>query len=341
MLAVEKDSPQSTEVSIINETLSTLGLKQVRRAVILLLRLENEFILFDPGVNFYSQITGARNVVIFGNSGVGKSSLINMLAGHKMAETSDGLLGCTFESRKYTITINEEKVNVWDTPGLDEGTRGRVSPRMAKQNLTKLLRELRSENGIHLLVYCFRGQSAPQSLARNYVFFCSALYRKEVPIVAVVTGLEQEPYSMNDWWTRCGEQLAKYNMHFDDHACVTTIDMDELRGSVFEDRSTESQLLVRKLIINNCHRLPTQLLSDNVFIKAIHDFWSAEPISRDLPHPHPHPHLPLPPPLHPSSQTSPSNAPMDNDTTSIRKRSLWTFLFLGCTSRRSLPEEQR
>ncbi|KAF8557960.1 hypothetical protein OG21DRAFT_1504629 [Imleria badia] len=192
-----------------------------------------------------------------------------MLAGGKTAETSNGVLGCTFESRRHTISINGEEVSVWDTAGLDEGTRGRVPQEMAEKNLTKLLRDLRTANGVHLLVYCIRGPSVRKSLARNYVIFHSAICRKKVPIVAVVTGLENEPVSMDDWWIKGERELAKYKMRFDDHACVTTIDMTKLVGSVFEERSILSQQLVRKLVIDNCHRVATRPPSDaNVFIKA-------------------------------------------------------------------------
>lgn len=207
-----------------------------------------------------------------------------MLAGRKTAETSNGVLGCTFESRQYSIAINGEKVNVWDTAGLDEGTRGRVPPEVAERNLTKLLRELRGANGVHLLVYCIRGPSVRKSLARNYVIFYSAICRKKVPIVAVVTGLENEPTSMDDWWMKGEQELAKYKMRFDDHACVTTIDMTKLVGSVFEERSILSQQLVRKLVVDNCRRVATRLPSDtNVFIKAaLLDFRSMMRVGWDV-----------------------------------------------------------
>ncbi|KAG8213778.1 P-loop containing nucleoside triphosphate hydrolase protein [Butyriboletus roseoflavus] len=215
------------------------------------------------------EATKVRNVVIFGDSGVGKSSLINMLAGRKTAETSNGAIGCTFQSCQYTITINGEKVNIWDTAGLDEGTRGRVPPEIAEKNLSKLLRELRSANGIHLLVYCIRGPSVRKSLARNYTIFYSAICRKKVPIVAVVTGLENEPTSMEAWWAKGEKELAKYKMRFEAHACVTTIDMQKVAGSVFEKRSIESQQSVQKLIMDNCHRAATRPPSDtNALIKA-------------------------------------------------------------------------
>ena len=207
--------------------------------------------------------------MIFGGSGVGKSSLVNMLAGGRIAETSDDVLGCTFQSRQYTITINGERINLWDTAGLDEGTRGRVSPRRAEKNLITLLRELQSADGVHLLVYCIRGPGVRKSLARNYIIFYSSVCRKKVPIVAVVTGLEHESTSMDDWWTTGEKKLAKYKMRFDGHACVTTIDMKELEGSVLQRRSTMSRQVVQELVINNCHRLATPPSFDiNFFIKA-------------------------------------------------------------------------
>ena len=265
----EPDNHASTKVSTTNNTLFGLGLKQVLKGSKSDLEVREQSCSFKLRSQPSSQTTKARNVVIFGDSGVGKSSLINMLAGGKPAATSNGVLGCTFQSRQYTITINGEKVNIWDTAGLDEGTRGRVQPETAEKNLSKLLRELRTANGIHLLVYCIRGPSVRKSLARNYTIFYSAMCRKKVPIVAVVTGLENEPTSMEDWWTKGEKELAKYKMRFDAHACVTTIDMQKLMGSVFEKRSMESQQSVRKLIMDNCHRPATRPPSDtNALIKA-------------------------------------------------------------------------
>ncbi|KAG9316443.1 P-loop containing nucleoside triphosphate hydrolase protein [Chiua virens] len=219
--------------------------------------------------NLGSESPKIRNVVVFGDSGVGKSSLINMLAGRKTAQTSNGVLGCTFQSRQYSIFLHDEKINVWDTAGLDEGTRGRVPPEVAEKSLAKLLRELRSANGIHLLVYCIRGPTVRKSLTRNYTIFHSAVCRKKVPIIAVVTGLENEPGPMDGWWIKGGKELAKYKMAFDAHACVTTMDMEKVKGTVFEERSRESQQLVQKLIKQYCRPIASRPPSDtNVFVKA-------------------------------------------------------------------------
>ncbi|KAF9245025.1 hypothetical protein BU15DRAFT_59186 [Melanogaster broomeanus] len=201
-------------------------------------------------------------------SGVGKSSLINMLAGDKVAKTSSSAIGCTFESSHHMITINGETVYC---------THGRVPAEVAQKNLEKLLRELGGANGIHLLVYCIRGSAVRKALARNYYIFYSAICRKKVPIVAVVTGLENELPSMTDWWTKGEKDLARYKMRFDDHACVTTRDMHQLSGTPLQERGEESQKAVRTLIINNCHRVVSRSTDPNIFDQsgsaglAVHD----------------------------------------------------------------------
>ncbi len=45
---------------------------------------------------------GTPNVIIFGETGVGKSSLINMIAGTPSAAISSSAIGCTFESVGYS-----------------------------------------------------------------------------------------------------------------------------------------------------------------------------------------------------------------------------------------------
>ncbi|KAH7888377.1 hypothetical protein F5I97DRAFT_1852035 [Phlebopus sp. FC_14] len=209
-----------------------------------------------------------RNIVVFGDSGVGKSSLINMLAGHEVAKTSSSAIGCTFQSTHYKIFMDGELYNIWDTAGLDEGTQGRVPAELAEKYLTKLLRDLGGANGIHLLVYCVRGSSIKKSLTRNYAIFYSAICRKKVPIVVVVTGLENEPFDMAKWWTKGEKELTRYKMRFDDHACVTTLDINKTKGTPFEQRSIQSREAVRKLVISNCRPTSARGADVNRLIKA-------------------------------------------------------------------------
>ncbi|EGN95062.1 hypothetical protein SERLA73DRAFT_143102, partial [Serpula lacrymans var. lacrymans S7.3] len=128
----------------------------------------------------------AKNVIIFGETGAGKSSLINLIAGERVAETSSKAVGCTFDSQCYKVKVNQGEYFIWDTAGLNEGIHGTVPGPAALASMKKLLRTLADGEGVSLLVYCFRGPRVRSVLLKNYKLFYSAICRKKVPIVAVV-----------------------------------------------------------------------------------------------------------------------------------------------------------
>ncbi|KAH7923136.1 hypothetical protein BV22DRAFT_1016002, partial [Leucogyrophana mollusca] len=189
-----------------------------------------------------------RNLVVFGESGVGKSSLINICAGEAVAETSSGAIGCTFEFTRYTITIDGETFGIWDTVGLDEGTYGKVPAEQAEDKLKKLLQELVKASGVDLLIYCVRGTRMRKVLQKNYALFYSVICRKKVPIVLVVTGLEHHQDDMEGWWRENGDEFRKLSMRFSDHACVTTLDPNVVQSGLLKDRCEQSRQAVRRLI---------------------------------------------------------------------------------------------
>ncbi|KAJ8585614.1 hypothetical protein M405DRAFT_772707, partial [Rhizopogon salebrosus TDB-379] len=166
--------------------------------------------------------TRARNVVIFGESGSGKSSVVNAIAQQHLSETSGDAAECTSYYQRHEVEISGESFVLFDTVGLDEATTGPVSK--AEKNLKILLQELVSTtDGIGLLVYCVRSTRVCHALIRNYKIFYSTICRKlKIPIVLVVTGLENYRPTMESWWDINWQQFQKHGMHFEDHACVTT-----------------------------------------------------------------------------------------------------------------------
>ncbi|EIW86101.1 hypothetical protein CONPUDRAFT_68706 [Coniophora puteana RWD-64-598 SS2] len=132
------------------------------------------------------------NVIIFGESGVGKSSLINMLSGdaNASAAVSNQALGCTFETEPYQVTIDERNYVLWDTAGLNEGSKGSVTAHEACEKLVDLLKQLKG--GVHLLMYVVRGTRLRSIVKINYDIFQRVVFRGQVPIVLVATGLENE-----------------------------------------------------------------------------------------------------------------------------------------------------
>ncbi len=195
------------------------------------------------------------NVIIFGETGVGKSSLINMIADTASATVSNAAIGCTFESVPYDVELSGCKYRLWDTAGLNEGEHGNVAADRAIENLRLLVQGLK-DGGVSLLVYCIRGSRLRDIVQINYDLFYKVICSGEVPIVVVITGLENEE-DMENWWKDNAEDLHRQGMIFSGHACVTAT-----KGKVttsgqymFEEEYNLSVKLVREVIIAHCAKM--------------------------------------------------------------------------------------
>ncbi|KAF9230389.1 P-loop containing nucleoside triphosphate hydrolase protein, partial [Melanogaster broomeanus] len=174
-----------------------------------------------------------RNIVVAGECGVGKSSLINLVIGSDSATTANNVCGVTIETTCYDWEINHAQTfRLWDTPGLAEGSSGSVSPKRAQDALRSLLMELNKGNGVHLLIICMRGTPRViKGMKQTYDTILSIRDKvsPEIRVVAVVTELERYSTdtdtvaSMEEWWKRNSEGLSQYNMTFSGHACITTL----------------------------------------------------------------------------------------------------------------------
>ncbi|KZP22224.1 hypothetical protein FIBSPDRAFT_931226 [Athelia psychrophila] len=192
----------------------------------------------------FSDITMASpgiNVIVFGEAGTGKSSLVNLLADTDVAETSNSAQGCTFKSTGYNINMPEgPNARIWDTAGLEEGLAGTVNTPQAINNIYKLTRDL--EDGVNLLIYCVRGRIT-NSTIRNYKMF-KAFCDDKVPIALVVTGLEHQR-NKDVWWMENAEKYLKADVRVDDHACITTLTVPEWADDYASSRSAVWEMIDR------------------------------------------------------------------------------------------------
>ena len=169
-----------------------------------------------------------------------------MIAGEKVARTSNDAQGCTFNHERYDIPLDNMLCSLWDTTGLDEGSEGTVPARMAENNLRELMQELAHSGGIHLVIYCVRGSRLTRALRRNYDLFYVTICRRKVPVALVVTGLEHQEGEMETWWTENEGALRRHGMRFDAHACVTTVNAID---PVLRQRRSESRAQLCELIL--------------------------------------------------------------------------------------------
>ena len=160
------------------------------------------------------------NVILFGDTGVGKSSVINLMAGKPIAETSGDVGGCTMDFKDYQFDIGSRQVTLWDTVGLNEPTMGVNGYHDAMVKAHELIRKLSKAGGVDLLLLCIRGQRIPPSATINYRLFYEILCNKQVPIALVITHLERE-YRMEAWWERNEAAILQCGIRTCGHASIT------------------------------------------------------------------------------------------------------------------------
>ncbi|KAF9003089.1 hypothetical protein BDQ17DRAFT_1356631 [Cyathus striatus] len=182
------------------------------------------------------------NIILFGGTGAGKSSIVNMLAGTPcLADISSSADSCTLKSKPYDIAHCGISYRIHDTAGLDEGEAGRVPTSEAIIQLYQLLENL--SDGVSLLIFCMRAPRIKDSAHKNWRLFHEVMCKKRVPICITITGLEQEE-NMDSWWMTNKGAFQKYDMIPCGVACITAIQgrlNRDGRTHKFDDEFKESK----------------------------------------------------------------------------------------------------
>ncbi|KAG1723933.1 P-loop containing nucleoside triphosphate hydrolase protein [Suillus lakei] len=191
-----------------------------------------------------SKMVARKNIVLFGQAGAGKSSLVNLMAGKDLASTSNDLTssGCTLCWQEHPVEFDGKSYKVFDTVGLEEPQLGIPQYLDAVENSYKLIQDLERQGGIDLLLFCMRAGRLTATLQNNYRLFHEFLCDKKVPIVVVITHLENEVGEMDAWWEKYEEVFRDREVHVAGHACITAIKGNSPR------RHEESRTTIRKLV---------------------------------------------------------------------------------------------
>ena len=163
-----------------------------------------------------------------------------MLAGKEVANVSSLVWGCTTSAQSYDVTIDDKTFALWDTSGLNEGEKGSVPAEKAIEDLFNLVKRI----SVNLIIYCVRGSRFTDIVRINFDLFCGIMCEGRVPVVFVVTGLEQEEV-MEEWWTKYQKDVKRLGLSFEGHACVTTI---KGRNNIYEREYQESTDKVWRLV---------------------------------------------------------------------------------------------
>ncbi|KAG1851684.1 hypothetical protein F4604DRAFT_1806995 [Suillus subluteus] len=122
-----------------------------------------------------------------------------------------------------------------------------------KWRLKKSYKKLYRDDGVYLLLYCMRGSRAQRALIRDYKFFTDIVGSTStaaggVPVVAVVTSLEDYPTDMDKWWVKNKDNLESLGMRFSTHACITSLPDDPYASPAMRARRQRSEQVIRCII---------------------------------------------------------------------------------------------
>ena len=186
------------------------------------------------------------HAILFGESGVGKSSVINLVVGNSEAVVSSRLEGCTLDYRSYKINTGLHQFLVWDTVGFNGMHLEHNVCEKAIENAVHLVQDLHKRGGVDLLVFCKKEGRLTRSELNSFRLFQEVLCEGQVPVAFIITHLEhQNP--MEEWWAENEKGLLKFfNLKAGavaGHACITSIAPENLNGDprLCEKRSESRQ----------------------------------------------------------------------------------------------------
>jgi hypothetical protein len=185
------------------------------------------------------------NVILVGEAGAGKSSIINMIAGTRIANTLEN-------HPYYILPVHGRNFRFFDTAGFNGGEWDAVGRSVAIVKLHDLIAGL--DDGINLLMFCMRGPRINNAAYQSWKILHDILCKKQIRFVLVITGLEGQ--NMDGWWWNNRWTFEDKGIYPVETACITAIRGRTLRDGcrAFDEHYEKSQAKISNLILSRVLR---------------------------------------------------------------------------------------
>lgn len=205
------------------------------------------------------------NVLIFGEIGVGKSSIINLIMGQDAAQTSPDQESPALTHTPYEVSLGTHRFKLWEVSSIESTGFFRTS--FLKWRLKKSYKKLCKDGGVYLLLYCMRWSMAERALVRGYKSFTDIVGSTAGPgrisVAAVITSLEGYPQNMDQWWMSNKDNLERLGTRFSAHACITSLPDDPHASPAIRGRRRRSEDVIRSLL-HQSYQAGTTPVSSNI-----------------------------------------------------------------------------
>ena len=126
------------------------------------------------------------NIIILGNTGVGKSTLLNTVLKEKLAETKNGDR-CTVGPPKAYESEKAKGIRIWDSQGIENGKYNlEIAFKDIKETIQKLIKENDPDKFIHCIWYCIYSNRFIDEEVENLKKYYNS-YIEKLPIIVVFT----------------------------------------------------------------------------------------------------------------------------------------------------------
>ena len=190
-------------------------------------------------------------ILVFGSSGSGKTSMINLLTGSNNPVGDGNLNGCTFESKDVEFKKDNNLYLLTDTVGLNEAEGGKV---MAGEALVKLIELIKkAKDGFNLVIFVRKCGVLSQQDEDNYNLIVKNLLDNKVNTMCVNIGAEkycEDENSINQWWLDNEKSFKERGMNFNGgvSGCCAKSSINPLISKIYEQYSKITYPLIWEAI---------------------------------------------------------------------------------------------